>query len=181
MTDPDGSAPEHLTDRDRLVVREARREIVENPLPPSAGPVGCLAALLGGAALVAWPAVADFVPGGEFAGPFVLLGAVLALVGGVVWSLFGGSTGRTAAGAAVEAALRQLESGEGDRQANLRAATLLLTHAYVTQGPATTPTFDPDEVRPRLGGARPLVLAVERYLAQEVGAYPVFDLGAIDA
>lgn len=140
--------------------------------------MGCLVALGGGVVLLAWPAVADFVPGGGFVGPFVLLGATILLVGGIVWSFFGGSTGRAAAGAAVEASLRQLESGEEDREANLRAATLLITHAYVTQGPATAPTFDPDEVRGRLGRALPLVLAVERYLVEEVGGYPVFEGGA---
>jgi len=180
VSDRDLPHPEHLTDGDRLVVREARREIVENPLPASRGPLGCLVALGGGVILLVWPAVADRIPGGGFAAPFVLLSATLLLLGGIVWSFFGGSTGRAAAGAAVEAALRQLESGDGDREANLRAATLLLTHAYVTQGPTTTGTFDPVEVSGRLGDARPLVLAVERYLVEDVGAYPVFQGGATD-
>ena len=37
--------PESLSDRDRLVVREAREEILATPLPVSRGPIGCLAAL----------------------------------------------------------------------------------------------------------------------------------------
>lgn len=168
---------EHLTGQDRSIVLDARREIVENPLPPGRGQLGCVVALGGGGLLLAWPAVAEAVPGGSFVGPFVLLGATLLVVGGVVWSFLGGSTGRAAASAAVEAALRQLASGDEDREANLRAATLLLTRAYVTQGPTTTTTFDPGKARARLGASFALVLAVEQCLIEEVGAYPVFEGG----
>jgi hypothetical protein len=175
VTDLSGAHSEHLDDRDRWIVRDARHEIMESPLPRGGGPSGVLAALGGGVVLVGWPAVSDRVPGGTFYGPFVLLGAALALVGGVAWSLSGDRTGRAAAAAAVEASLRQLESGDGDRETNLRAATLLLAAAQPTQGAAAHLTFQPDAVRRRLGGAGPLVFAVDRYLAQESGAAPIFD------
>ena len=168
--------PDALSDRDRMLVRDARAEIAAAPLPASRGPVGCLAAVLGGAVLAAWPAVRDVLPIGDFVSPFVVLAGILLVAGGLFSSLLRGR-GTRAADAAVEAALRQLEGESRDRDVDLRAATLLISHAYVSDGPSTVRTFDPEDVAPRLGGRLPLVLAVQEALSDEPGVRVPFGPG----
>jgi len=51
VTDP----VQHLSDHDRLVVRESYEEIVAAPPPAGLGYLGCPVALLGVVVLVLWP------------------------------------------------------------------------------------------------------------------------------
>jgi len=63
----------------------------------------------------------------------------------------------------------------------LRAATLLISHAFVSQGPTTTQTYEAEQVVPRIGGVLPLVVAVEVFMVDEMGAIPVFSTPPGDA
>jgi len=172
--------PELLNDRDRMIVHEARAEIRATPLPESRGPSGCVGALLGVGVLLVWPQLIDFVPGGDFASPFVVLAGVVLVVGGIVSSFFVGKKTRSAH-AAVEAALRQLESdvtstavsGE-ERETALRAATLLISHAFISDGPTTVEGFHRDEAATRIGAAMALVLGVQGVLEEELGVWIPF-------
>lgn len=175
MTDQGGEALDHV---DRRVVRETLEEIRQTPVPAERGRYGCLAAVMGLVVLVAWPRVVDLVPGGEFVSPFVWLAGIVLVLGGPAMALLGSGGGGREAAAAVEAALRRLEDPASDRETLLRAATLLVAHAYTARGPTTVQTFDTEEVAPRIGGRLPLVLAVERRLVEEDAAYPVFSLEA---
>ena len=172
--------PEVLTDLDRMVVTEARAEIQDTPLPESRGPVGCVAALLGAGVLVVWPRLVGVVPGGDFVSPFVVLAGVVLVVGGFVSSFFVGRKTRSAH-AAVEAALRQLESDApgsvlsgDDRETALRAATLLISHAFISDGPSTVEGFDREEAATRIGPAMPLVLGAQGVLEEELGVWIPF-------
>lgn len=166
-----------------MLVREAREEIVANPLPSSRGPVGCVAAIGGLVVLGAWPSLRGLVPGGDFVSPFIVLGGIMLIGGGLFSTLLVGRKTR-AAEAAVEAALRQLE-GAGDqtpsgpaeapdREVELRAATLLVSHAFVSDGPTTVRTFDPEAVAARIEARLPLVLAVQNTLADQLGVWVPF-------
>lgn len=165
---------EHLTDRDRLVIRETLEDIAERPLPPDLGPLGCVAGLAGAVVLVSWPWILKAIPAASFFTPFALTGGVLALVGGPVASFFRGGAGRAAAGAAVESALRHLEDPESDRETCVRATTLLLSHAFHSQGPTTVQIVSVEDAAPRIGKRMELVRAVERLLVDENVTYPVF-------
>ena len=171
-----GFVAEHLTDLDRIVIRETRAEIKETPLPPDRGPLGCVAGLVGLVVLIAWPPVVEQIPAASFFTPFVMLGGVLALIGGPVASFFGGSSGRAAADAAAESGLRHLEDPRSDRETKLRAATLVISHAYISQGPSTVQLLDPAAAGERIAAEMPLVLATENLLVEEFGEYPVFSL-----
>ena len=173
MSEPDGV---QLTDHDRAVVREAREEIAASPPPTGRGPIGWFFGLVGAALLVAWRGLVERVPGGAFLNPFILMAGALTLVGGPAYALFGGGSTSGAARAAVEAALRLLESGEGERDEILRAATLLISHAYFGDGAATVQVFRPEDVRGRIASAEPLVVAVERYLVDAFGDRPILTL-----
>lgn len=91
-------------------------------------------------------------------------------------ALAAGNHGWRAAQAAVEAALRRLEDPETDRETAVRAATVLIMHAFTSRGPTTVQTFEPDEVAERVGPRLSLVVAVERDLVADGSAYPMFTL-----
>lgn len=169
---------ETLTDHDRRIVRETAEEVRAAPSPATAARFGLPAALLGLVIVLGWPRVRDAVPGGDFVSPIVLLMGILLLLGGPAVMLMNRGGGHSAARAAVEAALRRLEDPRSDRETALRAATVLLIHAYVQAGPTTAETFDPDELAPRIGSRLPLVVAVEEHLVERSWAYPVFTLAS---
>jgi hypothetical protein len=173
MTDslPAGLPRESLSDADRRAIREARADLVAEPLAAGTGQMGCLAAIVGAVALLVAPRVVPLIPGGAFLAPFVTLAAVLAILGGVVWSMFGGNSGRAAARAAVESALRHIEDVDSDRDVLLRACTVLVSRAHIVQGPTTIAVIDSAHALPRLGERLPLVVAVELYLIEEFGEY----------
>ncbi|PWG73494.1 hypothetical protein DF186_22785, partial [Enterococcus hirae] len=77
-----------------------------------------------------WPRVAGAVPGGDFVAPFVTLLGVVLLLGGPVLLFLGAGSQGGAASAAVEAALRRIEDPDSDRETVVRAATVLVLHAY---------------------------------------------------
>lgn len=169
-----------LTDHDRLVVRESHEEIAATPPATGLGYLGCPVALLGIVIFVLWPQLLEAIPAASFFTPFVMLAAVLMVIAGPVAGFTSGGGGRGRSTAAVEAALRQLESGDGDRDVMLRAATLLISHAFVSQGPTTSQTYDVLEVTSRIGSALPLVLSAEAYLVEELGVHEVFTLPSGD-
>lgn len=167
---------QRLTDHDRLVVRESHEEIVATPPSKGLGYLGCPVALLGIVIFVLWPQLLGVMPAASFFTPFAMLAAVLMVIGGPVAGFASGGFVRGRSTAAVEAALRQLESGDGDRDVMLRASTLLISHAFVSQGPTTSQTYEVVEVMPRIGDELPVVLAVEAYLVEELGVHRVFTL-----
>ncbi len=167
---------EHLTDEDRRVVRETREELIARPRPSEGSAIGCPAAVLGAVVLVGWPRIADLIPGGSFVTPFVVLGGLALLLLGPIRAFTAAPSAFALSSAAVEAALRQLEYAEVDRETTLRAATVLVRHAYVSSGPTMTATFKPAEVAPRIGSAMALVVAVEEYLVTAFDDSPIFSL-----
>ena len=162
-----------LTDRDRLAVRDALDEILSNP-PRDLAPIGCLVALPGLLILFVVPVLGrqiGLVSG--VATVAIVLGIAL-LVGGVTaWAAAPGLI-RGHSKAAREAALRQLEQGDDDREVLLRAATLLLAHAHATVGATTAVSLDLADARRRVDDRLPLVVDVERFLLAEEEIYPVF-------
>lgn len=169
---------ETLDETDRRIVRETLEEIRQAPAPAERGRYGCLAGLIGLVVLIAWPRVVEQVPGGDFVSPFVWLMGIVLILGGPALAVLGRGGGGREAEAAVEAALRRLEDGDSDRGTVLRAATLLLVHAYVSRGPTTVQTFDPPELASRIGSRLPVVQAVERRLVEEGATHPSFTLEA---
>ncbi|MBT8489371.1 MAG: hypothetical protein KJO65_11155 [Gemmatimonadetes bacterium] len=167
-----------LTEADRRVIRETVDEVQGSPPPTVIARYGIPSALLGGLLLFAWPRVSGSVPGGDFVSPFITLFAVVLLLGGPALVFLGAGGGGRAAAAAVEAALDRFRDPESDGETLLRAATLLILHAYARRGPATVEVFDAVEVQSTLGGHLGLVRAVERYLVDEGKAYPAFTLAS---
>ena len=165
---------EPLTDADRRVVRETVEEVRAAPSPAAASRAGLPAALLGLVVVLGWPRIRDAVPGGDFVSPIVMIVGVLLLLGGPAMVLMGRGGGYRAAQAAVEAALRRLENPDSERETVLRAATLLVIHAYSRAGSATVESFDAEEVASRIGPRLPVVVAVEEHLVEEGLAHPVF-------
>jgi hypothetical protein len=163
-----------LTPADRQVIKVALEEIESTPPATDLRTLGWPVAVLGVVLLVGWPRLAELVPIAMAASGLVLLMGIAMVVLGPLAALTAGGSARGTAAAAVEAALRRLESGGEDREVLLRAATLLLAMAHVTEGPTTTRSFRTEDVTPRLGGALALVLAVEAYLVVEEGIHPVF-------
>jgi len=164
-----------LTLEELAIAEAARAELLETPLPPAMGQVGCLAAIAGVLVLVVWPPVVEALPLLSFFTPFMMLFAVLGVVGGPVFLMFGGQSGRNAARAAIEASLRVFEDANADRDELLRAAAVLLERAYISEGPSTELIMDVAEARDRVGAGLGLVLEVERHFSQRFGSWPVFD------
>ena len=164
-----------LTLEELAIAEAARAELLETPLPPAMGQLGCLAAIAGVVVLVAWPPVVDALPALSFFTPFVMLFAVLGVVGGPVFLMFGGQSGRNAGRAAIEASLRVFEDANADREEQLRAAAVLLQRAYISQGPSTDLIMDVEEARERIGDGLGLVLEVEQHFSERFGSWPVFD------
>jgi hypothetical protein len=169
--------PERLSEEDRRVIADTLEEISSTTPPTDLGYLGCPVAILGVVLLLGWPQVLGLVPWAAFFSPFVMLGAVLFIIGGPIAGLRSGGFTRGASLAASEAAVRQLERGDGGRDVMLRAATLLISHAFVSHGPTASMAFDPSEVVNRIGSALPLVLGVEMKLLEDSGGYPVFSDG----
>lgn len=169
--------PQLLSDEDVLVIREALTEINAAPPPRDFGGAGCAISVLALALLLAFPALGRKLAVGAGAATSVLVAGGVLLIVGIVLRLTAGGFVRGHAIAAAEAALRALEVGEGEREAQLRAATLLLCHAFATYGATTTGSFDFDAARARLGARIELVRAVELRLLEEKAIYPVFTQG----
>jgi hypothetical protein len=165
---------EELSAHDVGIVRDAFGDIEAEPPPKDWGAVGVRTALAGLVVLVGVPPMvrAVAVPHGAVIAAIVA-GAALVVLGVVARTSAGGfARGRSIA--AAEAALRQLESDDPDRETALRAATLLLVHAYALYGPKPSASFDFMAGRRRLGKRMPLVEAVECELLRERRIDPVF-------
>ena len=165
-----------LSQDDRRAVLEILDEIRSSPPPRHwAGP-GCVMALPGFLLLLVVPVLGRRVglPHGA-AVPLLVAGGALLVVGLVLW-LSAGGLARGRVTAAAEAALRVLEGEEEDRDVLLRAATLLLCHAYATHGPSMVEAFDFTAARRRVGARLELVRAVEGVLLDEGAIHPVFTL-----
>lgn len=178
MTDAGGAVP--LSEMDRAIVREARAEIASTPPPANRGPYGCAVALAGVILLAVTSVIPADLAAVSFVRPFLVLGGVFMAVGGAVASFFGGSSATAAAGAAVEASLRRLEDPDSDRETLLRAATLLVSHATTSTGPATVRVFSEPELRERVAPVRLLVDSVERHLVDEYGQESTFTEASTD-
>ncbi len=143
-------------------------------------PLSCVVALLALGLLVLFPwLVRTFSP--ELPRPAVLaITAILVLLvlGGVVYSVFGGALMRgNAMGEAEEALAHLCESyPSADPDEDRRAAVRLLANAFISSGPTTVSGFDFDSAAARLGPALEFVKAVERVLRQERQIYAVFTL-----
>ncbi len=157
---------------ERAVVDEALEDILSEPPPRDLVPLGCGVGF-GRALLLVATAVVGSAVGRSVAVAILSAGVLLLVVGVGLW-LASARLARGRVEAAVEAALRQLESGVEDREVSLRAATLLLANAYVQHGPTTTQSFGTMAAAARLGEALPLVLSVEEYLLERDSVYPVF-------
>ena len=166
--------PEYLSEEDRSRVCEARDDLRDTHFPTPTGQTVCLVVILSVMAAVTTTALANDVSGVAFIAPFVILGALLAVIGSILWGMFGGNGSRNAASAAIESALKYLEDEESDRGVCLRAATVLLMSATVEQGSATQSMYEPRELVVRLGARLPLVVAVEEILMVKNGIWPVF-------
>ena len=104
--------PECLSEEDRSQVREATDDLRDTHLPTPTGQAVCLVAILSVVAVAITSALANDVPGVAFIAPFVILGALLAVTGSILWGMFGGNGGRNAASAAIQSALNYLEDEE---------------------------------------------------------------------
>jgi len=169
-----------LSETDRGRVREALKEVRDQPLPPDRGPLGCAIALPGFAILLVFPVVGRMLSLGSGVAAVALGAGILLLVVGLGFWFSAGGVARRHAEAAAEAALRRLHGGVGDREATLHAATLLLANAYAARGPTRYAAFDVEDARRRLGGRLPMVEAVERFLLEEDAIYPVFTEGGTE-
>lgn len=160
-----------LDSADRDIVGETHDELLERPPPVSRGPAGCLTGVVGLAILGTWPVWRGAVPGGDFLSPFVILvGVALVLLGPVATLL--GRGGRRTARAAIEAALIRLEDPESDREVCLRAATVLVCHAYLTGTSTPELVLDRPAALARLGPRADLVRAVENHLEESFQVLP---------
>lgn len=163
-----------LSRSDIAVIEEARAELRELPLPPAMGRLGCLVSIGGVATLAVWPQLLKVAPAMSFFTPFVMLFAIVVIIGGLSALVGDGQFGRNDARAAIEGALRILEAEHADREERLRAALILLERAYVSQGPSTEQMLDVSEARRRIGSRIELVLEVERYCISQHEVWPVF-------
>lgn len=171
MTGVGGAA--ELSEADRSAIRETLDELKATPVPVNRGPSGCLVAIVGLLILAVERALPEH-PTVDFVRPFILLGGALAIAGGLVSSFFGGSSARTDARAAVEAALRRLEDAESDRDTLVRAATVLVAKSTISTGPSTDQIVSEPEVRDRVAAVRPLLEAVERHMTERFNYVPTF-------
>ncbi|GMR11977.1 MAG: hypothetical protein BMS9Abin29_0163 [Gemmatimonadota bacterium] len=157
-------------------IKAALSEIKSEPTPMDSGPLGCLLSLAAVVGLVVLPMVADRV--GLAGTPLRATIIVLAgsLVGGLVWSVFGGAFSRGKVIGDVERAITELvevyPNGSTDRM--LALATRIIVDATVSKGPSTSRTYEPSEVAERLGPSLPFVVRVERWLMEHEGVYFVF-------
>jgi hypothetical protein len=165
---------DELSAHDVGIVRDAFGDIEAEPPPKDWGAVGVAAALVGLVVVVGVPLLARTmsVPHGVVIAALTAGAALVVL--GVVARMSAGGFARGRSIAAAEAALRQLESDDPDRETALRAATLLLVHAYAMYGPKPAASFDFAAGRRRLGERMSMVEAVERALLREGRIDPVF-------
>jgi len=165
---------DELSAHDLGIVREALADIEAEPPPKDWGAVGVAVALVGLVVLVGVPLLARTmsVPHGVVIAALTAGAAMVVL--GVVARASAGGFARGRSIAAAEAALRHLESDDPDRETALRAATLLLVHAYAMYGPKPSASFDFLAGRRRLGERMAVVEAVERELLRDGRIDPVF-------
>lgn len=166
-----------LTPDERAVVDEAVQEILDGPRPRDRGPLGCLLAFPGFLILLVAPVVVRRLDLGGAVGIGSLTLGIALLVIGLVMYFSAGSFVRNHYAAAAEAGFRGLEAWDAEadgREEALRGATLVVLNAMAAYGPTTTPTFDAEEGRRRLGSLLPLVEAVEEYLVEQGSVFRVF-------
>lgn len=162
-----------LTDSDRAAIRETLDDLRATPVPADRGPLGCFGAIVG-VVLLGIESVLPDIAAIDFFRPFITLIAVVMIFVGIVSSFFGGASARTAARAAMEAALRRLEDPESDRDTLVRAATVLVSKATISTGPTTDRVFSEADVRERVAGVRSLIEVVERHMTAEFNVLPTF-------
>ncbi|MBI4410366.1 MAG: hypothetical protein HY561_11700 [Gemmatimonadetes bacterium] len=159
------------------IVAEWRRAAAER-LPSDYSAVGCLLLLLAIALFFGVPWLVrktGLEPVRPVAIALIAL-AGLSAIGGLFLSFAGGSFLAGAVRRHVDESLTVLTqrfdaAGAAERRS---AAVRLLHHATYSGGPWVRDSYEPGDVRPKLGAALPYVLAVETVLREEVGLSPVF-------
>lgn len=153
------------------------QRLQNEPAPSDRRAAGCMTVIIAVALAAAGPALARLA--GFDLGQSMRIGAtvvlVLAFVAGIVMAFLG--SGRFARDSQrAKEALEWLATHGADADPDERRsrAVSLLLHAYCTDGPTTTATFEFEEARQRLGDSLPYVLAVERALRADHGIDLVF-------
>jgi hypothetical protein len=154
------------------------RRLADEPPAAARREIGCMTAFvalvlaLAGPPLLRWSGI-ELHPGLRLA-----LGAVLglAILGGAFVGLVLVSSKYSRASQRAEAAIRWFEQNGsgGDPEEKRRQAINLLFHAFCSDGPSTSTTFDFQKARGRLGDALPYVMSIERALRTDLQIYPVF-------
>lgn len=178
-----GSPPESGTplgpEEGAAILAELRR-LRARPAPTPPTGVGCVAALIAVAGLVALPFAAPRIPLPSGLAWALGIGLLVVAAVGALMSIFGDGFVRGAIASDAEAAIEELvtefPSGDPDR---MRAAAIrILDGAYASSGPTTVGTFDRAEVAARLGAALPYVKRIERFLHERKQIYAVFTGGS---
>lgn len=154
------------------IVAEWRR-IAAEPPPFNPRPYGCLMVIAAIVLFVLVPQIGIRPPPPWGTVLLVMLGLVLA--GGLFVGVFVGSGVHGRAAVRATAALDALTNGiDAGDDARLRHAVALIAYAVVSDGPTTSGTIDIAAAKQRLGAGLADVVAVERVLAEEIGAMHVF-------
>lgn len=167
---------EELTTVERAVAKGVADGFLQAEPPKDHSPHGCLLSLIALIGIFVLPAVgARF--GIEGVGA-TILGAVLlvTLILGVIIHFLGGGFVRGRTIGAAEGAIEGLERWDGDREAAIGHAVVLLMNATVEYGPTSSVAFDAREVAGRISPVLPLVTAVEELLVREDYCHPVFTI-----
>lgn len=154
------------------------KRLAAEPGPPSRTGVGCMTMLLALCVSLGGPLVLRWL-GVELPRLLKIAAAViLALLffGGAAFALFLGSGRFSRDSWRAEEAIRWFEAhgAEGDPVTRRNMVVSLLYHAYSSDGPSTSTTFNFEQARSRLGAALPYVMEVERALAVDLRIYRVF-------
>jgi hypothetical protein len=169
----------NLDASDRAALAAEWQRQAAEPLPTTPfRTIGCASAIAGVALLLGIPplfrAIGVSLQPGVGVALAVVLVAVTAL--GALVGVFVGSGRYAAATVRVEEALAWLAAHPegGDAAERRRFVVALLLHAYVSDGPSMSSTYDPSTMATRLGPALPYVRDAERALREELSIGPVF-------
>jgi len=160
-------------DRQALVAEWNR--LSGEPPPPDRRSVGCMMVVLAIAGFIATPFVVGLLGGKAVPRAMLWIWGAVLLAGAFMSLVLTSSLYSRYAARAREAIDWLAANGEGgDPVARRNMAVSLLFHAYCSDGPSTSTTFDFEEAKPRIAAALPYVMEVERCLAIDLKIYRVF-------
>lgn len=169
----------HFDAEQRAAIVAEWRRIVAEPPPVNPRPYGCLTVIVGLALILLIPQLGFRLPPPWGTVLLSVLGLIVA--GGLFVGVFAGSGVYGRASQRAMAALDALAVGVPvDDATRIRHAVELIAHAVVSDGPTTLNAIDVAGARLRLGDSLDYVIAVERVLAEEIGAQYVFIEPAAD-